>query len=272
MLGKLIKHELRHSARYHFAILIATAAITVVVSLSLITQSGRFLATFGLVITGFATIIVTLVSIIKNFYDTIFSRLGYLTMTLPVKGSQLLLSKIIVAIIWVVVGYVSMAIPYIPIAIFAKIKAQEFSDVLGDSGIGAALSSFLPSTSAMAAFLAVALLIAFIYIITYIGYIYFSVTIANTRIFQNHPKLFGALTFFAITTFVTRVGSLLSRVIPFTFYVTQEKAMFAFKAVDEISGAVFSPYSLADVLFSGIVGIGLLFLTSYIIENKINIK
>ena len=112
MLGKLIKHELRHSARYHFAIFIATVAVTVVVGLSLVTDSSLLtvLASLGLGFTGIATIIITVVSIIKNFYDTMFTRLGYLTMTLPVKGSQLLLSKIIVAVIWVVAGFIAMAI------------------------------------------------------------------------------------------------------------------------------------------------------------------
>ena len=40
------------------------------------------LSGLGLAFTGIATIIITVVSIIKNFYDTMFTRLGYLTMTL----------------------------------------------------------------------------------------------------------------------------------------------------------------------------------------------
>ena len=271
MLGKLIKHEIRHSARYHFAILIATVAITAIVGLSLITDSTllNVLAGFGLAFTGIATIVVTVVSIIKNFYDTMFTRLGYLTMTLPVKGSELLLSKIIVAIIWVIAGFVSMAVPYSLMLIYARHKASAFIDVVGDMVY--MFLDMLPSTGAMISFIAVMVVIAFLYIITYIGYIYFSVTIANTRAFQSHPKLFGALTFFGITLVVTRIGSILGQVVPLTFNIAQDKAFFALESAGTIEDAILS-YPLADTIFAAVVGIGLLFATGYIIENKINIK
>ena len=268
MLGKLIKHEFRHSARYHFAILIATVAVTAVVGLSLITDSTllKVLASFGLMFTGIATIVITVVSIIKNFYDTMFTRLGYLTMTLPVKGSTLLLSKIIVAIVWVIVGFVAMAVPYSIMIVYAKHEADAIIDLVGN--ITAMLSEMLPSASAMASFIVVMLVLAFLYIIAYIGYIYFSVTIANTRLFQNHPKLYGALTFMGIFLLVTRIGSFLGGLIPFTFNVTQDKAFFAFSQIED---AMLS-YPLADTIFAAIMGVALLAATGYIIENKINIK
>lgn len=268
MLGKLIKHEFRHSARYHFAILIATVAVTAVVGLSLITDSTllKVLASAGLMFTGIATIVITVVSIVKNFYDTMFSRLGYLTMTLPVKGSTLLLSKIIVAIVWVIVGFVAMAVPYSLMIIYASHEAEAIFDVIGN--IASMLTELLPSASAMVSFLIVMIILAFLYIITYIGYIYFSVTIANTRLFQNHPKLYGSLTFMGIFLLVTRIGSFLGSVIPFTFNVTQDKAFFAFKHIED---AMLS-YPLADTIFAAVVGVALLFATGYVIENKINIK
>lgn len=271
MLGKLIKHELRHSARYHFAILVATVAVTAVVALSLVTDSTLLtvLASLGLAFTGIATIIITVVSIIKNFYDTMFTRLGYLTMTLPVKGSMLLLSKIIVAIIWVIAGFIAMAVPYSLMFFYAKQKVEVFTDVIGDAITS--FSAMLPSAGAIISFLVVMLIFAFLYIITYIGYIYFSVAVANTGAFQKHPKLYGGLTFFAILSVVTKIGSLLGQIVPLTFNISQDKAFFAFEAMGHVKDAMVS-YPVADTVFAAMVGIGLLFATGYIIENKINIK
>ena len=99
MLGKLLKHEIRHSARYTMAIYAAAFAAMAVTGISLLLDSGWLgvLSCVALYVVGFASLVVTLVSVIKNFYDTLFSRQGYLTLTLPVKGSTLLLSKIIVS-------------------------------------------------------------------------------------------------------------------------------------------------------------------------------
>lgn len=76
MFGKLIKHEIRHSARYNLVIYIAALAITLIMGISLLTESTALgtLSCFAIYITGFATVVVTLVSVIKNFYDTLFSR------------------------------------------------------------------------------------------------------------------------------------------------------------------------------------------------------
>ena len=163
MLGKLIKHEFRHSARYHFAILVATVAVTAVVGLSLITDSTllKVLASFGLMFTGIATIVITVVSIIKNFYDTMFTRLGYLTMTLPVKGSTLLLSKIIVAIVWVIVGFVAMAVPYSLMFIYAKNEADAIFDLVGN--VVSMISDMLPTASAMVSFIAASLSVKYFF-------------------------------------------------------------------------------------------------------------
>lgn len=271
MLGKLIKHEIRHSARYHLAILVATVAVTVVVGISLLSDSSLLaaLSCFALAITGVATVVITLVSVIKNFYDTIYGRQGYLTLTLPVKGSIILFSKVLVSFLWVVVGFAATAVPYVLIFLYARVKTSGLSDMLGDALKG--ILSMLPEPGVLVAFLAVMVVLLIAQILTYVGYVYFSVTVANTRAFHNHPKLFGGLTFFAISLIVSQIGNALGEVIPFSFVVSYDKAYFSFKAAEEVGNALLT-YPIGGTLFSGLVALGLLVLTGYVIENKVNIK
>lgn len=271
MLGKLIKHEIRHSARYHLAILIATVAVTAVVGLSLLTDSSVLaaLTCFALIITGIATVIVTLVSVIKNFYDTIYGRQGYLTLTLPVKGSTILLSKVLVSFLWIIIGFVATAVPYLLIFLYAKVKTSALTDMFGDALKG--ILSMLPESDVLILFLIVMVLLIIAEILTYVGYVYFSVTVANTRLFHNHPKFFGGLTFFGIMILVSQIGNFIGEIIPFSFVVTYDNAYFSFKQAEEIAAA-FLIYPIGGTIFSGIVAVALLALTGYVIENKVNIK
>ena len=122
MFGKLLKHEIRHSARYNLVIYIVALAVTLVMGISLLTESTALgtVSCFAIYITGFATVIVTLVSVIKNFYDTLFSRQGYLTLTLPVKGSTLLVSKVLVSFMWIILGFLIMALTWLSIFFYVR--------------------------------------------------------------------------------------------------------------------------------------------------------
>lgn len=271
MLGKLIKHDFRHSARYHITILVVTVAVTVVVALSLLSDSALLsaLTCFALAVTGIATVVVTLVSVIKNFYDTIYGRQGYLTLTLPVKGSLILLSKVIISFVWVVIGFCAMAMPYLVIFLYAKFKASNLTVMLGD--MVESFLTVLPDTGVIVSIIVVLVVIAILKILTYVGYVYFSVTVANTRAFQNHPKLFGGLTFFGISVIMSQLGTAIGKIIPLTFVITLEKAFFSFKTVEEFAGAALA-YPIGDTIIAGIAAIALLAATGYILEHKVNIK
>lgn len=270
MLGKLLKHEIRHSARYNFIILIATVAVTAIVGLSLLSDSVLLavFACLALGVTGVATVIVTLVSVIKNFYDTIYGRQGYLTLTLPVKGSQVLFSKVLISFMWVIVGFLAMAVPYVLIFLYAKVKVSTLTDMF--ESLLSSILNMLPEPKIIISGLIMVVVLAIATVLTYVGYIYFSVTIANTRAFQNHPVLFGGLTFFGLSLVVSQVGNLIGNVIPLHFVVTLEKAYISFQPVEEILGGL--PFPIGGTLFKGVVALGLLFATGYIIENKVNIK
>ena len=117
MLGKLIKHELKDTSKLF---LIMYAAITIVAIADKIffyinedwifanILSGVLLVTYILGIA--ALFIMTVVLVVKRFYDNMLKDQGYLTFTLPVTTNAHMISKLLVAFIWSVLTCVVTAI------------------------------------------------------------------------------------------------------------------------------------------------------------------
>ncbi|MBE6776164.1 MAG: hypothetical protein E7543_08260 [Ruminococcaceae bacterium] len=273
MLGKLIKHELRHSARYTMAIYAAVIVISAVMGLSLL-SSATWLGVMScgaLYLTGIIAVIVTLVSVIKNFYDTLFGRQGYLTLTLPVKCSSLLISKVIVSFIWIVASFALMALTMIMIFFYAKEKSSGYFSMMSEAISLSGILELLPSASTVVKLLTVAAIWAVITIFTYVSFVYFTVTVANTRAFQSHPKILGGLVFLGIFSLNNTVGNMLTAYLPLSFNLGNDTVYFAFQQMDKVQDALFS-YGVGGTVFSGLLALGLLFLTGYILENKVNLK
>ena len=273
MLGKLIKNEIKHSARYTMAIYGAAFAAMAVTGISLLMDSGWLgaISCGVLYVVGFAAVVVTLVSVIKNFYDTLYSRPGYLTLTLPVKGSSLLLSKIIVSFIWIVASMVVMGLTLFMIFIYGKERSggtlESMWEIVSVSGI----LDMLPSKLAIVKFLVVVVILVVATILTYVGYVFFTVTLANTRLLQSHPKFYGGLIFFAIMMIVNTIGNKLTEYLPLTVNVSSDSVFLSFTQMGAEPDVLIS-YGIGGTIFSALVAVGLLFATGYIIENKVNIK
>ncbi len=273
MLGKLIKHELRHSARYTMSIYIAVTVLSAVMGLSLLSSATWLgvMSCFALYAAGFIAVIITLVSVIKIFYDTLFGRQGYLTLTLPVKCSSLLLSKVIVSFIWIVTSFALMALTLVMIFFYAKEKSSGYFTLVSDAISISGILEMLPSASTVIKLLLVAAVWVVITIFTYVSFVYFTVTVANTRALQSHPKILGGLIFLCIFSFNNTVGNILTQYIPFTFNVGSDRVYFAFEQMGKAEEALLS-YGVGGTLFSGLLAFGLLWLTGYILENKVNLK
>ena len=125
MLGKLLKHEFKHSARYVTAIYACTAAVLLVMLFALLVKITwlSVAASMILYFAGILVVVMTLVSVIKNFYDTLYTNQGYLSFTLPVKCSSLLVSKVIVSFIWIILSVIALAV--IGVMMICGEKARE---------------------------------------------------------------------------------------------------------------------------------------------------
>ncbi len=111
MLGKLIKHELRATARIMLPVYGAVLALAVMANISLrLLQNdlapilemllGMILSAFGIGL--FAAMAVTVVLLIRRFYMNYLKDEGYLMHTLPVSVHSLIWSKTIVSCLWII--------------------------------------------------------------------------------------------------------------------------------------------------------------------------
>ena len=109
MVGKLIKHEFRATARVMLLIYAAVAASAVLANLSIrmmdVTENSFLRAAFVLMIVLFvicvaAAVVITVVVMIMRFYRSLLKEQGYLMHTLPVSVHGHIWSKLIVSLVW----------------------------------------------------------------------------------------------------------------------------------------------------------------------------
>ncbi|WP_027399696.1 hypothetical protein [Anaerovorax odorimutans] len=133
MLTKLIKYDIKSTWRdftgVYLAILLGVILIPLIInniSNGIINFAAGFIA-FAIIISVIAIMIVNL---FKIFNTNIFSKEGYLTMTLPVKTTQIVFSKLLVSTMWMVLtGIVSI----VGLIIFIGIGSPEvFSEFINN--------------------------------------------------------------------------------------------------------------------------------------------
>jgi hypothetical protein len=108
MLGKLLKYDLWDVSKVllpvHIGVIILTLIETLILTLKEMTE--YLSATVIILMTGaysiylIAAAALTVIFIVYHFYKSLYSDRGYLTFTLPVKTTTLLISKTLTALIW----------------------------------------------------------------------------------------------------------------------------------------------------------------------------
>lgn len=119
MLRKLIKHEFRATGRIllpMFAIVLALA-VGNNLSVRVLLDAEQGMMTFlGMTISGaymlalFAMFVMCAVLVIKRFHSNYLTDEGYVMMTLPVSVHQLICSKLLVSLVWMVAAMVVLAV------------------------------------------------------------------------------------------------------------------------------------------------------------------
>lgn len=108
MLGKLIKYEFKATARIYlpfFALLVLLTGVNCIFAQVGYAHSDtlKIPALISMLLYFVAVIaifVIAMVATIQRFYKNFMTDEGYLMFTLPVKQDQLILSKLIVAVIW----------------------------------------------------------------------------------------------------------------------------------------------------------------------------
>lgn len=206
MLGKLLKHELKATSRLLLPIFLILAVFTVmdriVLSLNiykgvLATISGFITFAYGVSI--LAVIIVTSVFVIYRFYKNLMTDEGYLMFTLPVKTTELINSKLLVAVLWT-----SVAIAAIFASLFGVFSgSRHFPEIVKVfETLFKQLSHYLGSYITLFCIEFVVLLI--LSIISSILMIYVSVAIGQLL---NGHKLLGSIGAYIVLSIIIQIVS-----------------------------------------------------------------
>ena len=176
MLGKLIKNEFIQTSKSLIAVYSAAGVSILFMLLSYVTDISwiGITGSVALIAIGIAAIVMTLVMVINNFYRSLYSNQGYLSFTLPVKCSNLLLSKFIVSLVWIIIGYIVMFFTVLFVVLYAKAKSSGILETI--SGMAESLEVFgsLPSFGLIAQYIFFIALGSVITVVSFISFVYFA--------------------------------------------------------------------------------------------------
>ena len=274
MLGKLLKNEFIATGRIMGAVYAVVAVLMVYVLGSYYINRGETTGTQALgimvlILISSCNILFTAFIMVVNFQKSLYSDQGYLSFTLPVKGSTLLTSKVIVSVVWLVASVIcfvgSAAIT------FYTVK----QDVIGEETYSL-MESLLPmflngkSLSTIITTIVIKVLAYFISMMMLTVELYFSISLANTRVFQKHHVIWTIVFILAITVIVSKISELISDSVTFGLAVVDNGFSLATRTTDLIGGASF--VDLMSPIVSLVFGIAFFYGTFYVMNKKVNIS
>lgn len=248
MLTKLIKYDIRSTWR-DFAGVYLSIILGVLITPQLFNHFNNEIVNLlaGFIATGIviATIVVMIVMLFKIFNTNVFSKEGYLTMTLPVTSKQIVASKLIVSTMWIVLTGIVAAIG---ICIFVlNLNAAPLADVV--AGLKKIISMFDSR-----GLLAVALMIAAMIIsaVKETAKLFLACSIAHLKQLNRFRIPVGILSYFVFSwmeALIVQAFSLVASILPFISEIARQ-----IELIDD-------PSSIQQFigLFSGVMSVGILY-------------
>lgn len=275
MIGKLIKHDLKAGARrmgnIYLAALIASGAMV----LSAFLESGiiRFLSSMVVVVVAFIAVIMTFASVVFGANKSLFGREGYLTQTLPVKTSALILSKWLTSSIWVLISYAFVAVAFVAVFVYWTTENQDGAQIY--DMIYSLLQSFgLGAETVYQRTFLIQAMIGLFNMCIFVMYVLFAITLSNIRPFHKLGTM-GVIIYLAVIIFVIQGASYgLESLCDVTLLIDQSGMSMTVsqRAISEAEMMGASAIGFTGVYFKTIVTVFLYILTVQLTETKINLK
>lgn len=208
-------------------------------------EAGSMTSTFfGLTMLIFSGLLValaisTLFLIIRRFKNSVYEREGYLTLTLPVNEHQIILSKLLGAVIWTILSTLALFLSFGIIVLIVGVASHTQFEM------GTVLQLFGNHFWKIASELLKSFGYYLVALIPNILLIYLSISIG--QLFQDHP-------------FLAYFGIQFALIIAANLYVS------AFPSLSTSLG------SLSGVITSLILGLIYYTGTYYILKNKVNLQ
>jgi hypothetical protein len=247
MLGKIIKYDIQSTWRKFSAVYLSILLGVLIVPFILNNINNpliNLVAVFIAMAIVISTVVVMVSNLFKIYSVNVFSKQGYLTMTLPVTSTQLVFSKLLVSSMWIaltgIVCILAMLLyttTTVPNA-FGEISAaiQKIIPALGGQGVGAAV---------------LLLLVMFMNIVKEISKLFLACSIAHLKELNRFRVLAGIASYFIFSwleAFIVKLAGMAASQVPYFTSLTEK-----FSALSA-SGSAF-PEMLG--VFNGFMVIGL---------------
>ena len=267
MLGKLIKHEFESTGRLISLILISLIIITPITACYLKIRSTSMLGGDNILLNTFEVLCViayvcamiaaaaaTVIILLSRFYQSMVTKESYLTHTLPVKTSSLIISKTLVACVWQIVSIIVMILS---IFTFAYIMNDwTLSDL--DWDMICNIYSEIGLDSSNVIFFAILLLTSLV-----VNYLKCYLAFALGHLFNNHPFAGFVIAYIVISI----ISSIISSILSFGATFITNVDIINTTNVSALSNAFFIFTIGLNVLFGAICYIG----TVLLFKKKLNI-
>ena len=275
MLGKLLKHEFKATARTMLPMFGVVVLLSVLANLGFAqiadAENGALDILFGLFIFAFFLGLFTMgvmamVVMIQRFYKNVLGDEGYLTLTLPVNVHEIVWSKLIVSFVWfLATGLIAMAAVFIAVFTLTYTELGEMFQNM--PSFGEMLRLFFEKTSITPLQLtgAIAQFAAMIILSSLTGCLHFYAAMALGHSFSNNKVLLSVVFFIAISFVFSFVSSLLGIFVEgLAMTVTVEAGSSVMTTLQELS--------LGSMIYTLIEGVILYLLTTYCLKHRLNLS
>ncbi len=207
-----MKHNIKASWRGFAAVYLAILIGVLVVPTILNINSSPFIAMFAGIITIAlitTTIAVTIGYLFRIFNANIYSKEGFLTMTLPVKSYQILFSKLLISVLWV--GLTAL-VSTIALFIFSSISGTQYFYF----EIGNHIHFFLGKNQPI--FLLSVVILGIISIAKEISKLFLACSIAQLKMLNRFRVPAGILSYFILSwieSIIVKIAGMIFVFIPF---------------------------------------------------------
>lgn len=266
MLSKLLKYEIKATARIFlplYVVLLAYAVIHKVISLLSPSrmQAPQVISMFIYVMLIVAIFVVTFVVMIQRFYKNLLSDEGYLMFTLPTNPWKHIVSKLLVSVMWTVASVIA-AYTSVSIVVFEKIYTLENLKVF-QKGIADFYDYFGLSTPLM---IVEILLAGIISLTTSVLLIYASIAVG--QLFSKH-RILASLGAFIVINTVSQILITIAYAIPsYSWFRAETFPVNDFRTAEPF----FHLFIWLSIVFFGLLSAGYFFLTNYILSKRLNLE
>lgn len=255
MLVKLIKYELKATARMLIPLYIALVAFALINKIFMGSNNSDLLGGIPMMVSIFAygcimaaVFIITFFIIVQRFYKNLLGDEGYLMNTLPVPTWMNISSKLTVSIIWNIVSAI--------IAILSVIIMAFSKDMFSELAYGIAnLKGYL--SVEYYGFTLELILYGFVSMITSTLILYLSISIGH--LFNKRRILLSFGAFIVLKIIISTIQGVIQGVIHGVSYMG-----------NDINSIILSVHGL--LIFDILLGIVFFIACNYIIKNKLNLE